>query len=117
MTGNLNHLNPVWDDNHSHCLFYLDTNGQFAYINEYCCRNLGYSREELLAQTVDKLGVLTDCHIFMSMFKQCMRGKASRFETTVRRKDGATFPAEINITHAPLGRRMLLRCDLHDIGG
>jgi len=116
MTENLNPLNPAGNNDHSHCLFYLDTNGQFAYINEFCCRDIGYAREELIAHAPDEVGMMTDCQNFMSMFKLCMRGKTSRFETTVRRKNGATFPAEISITHAPYGRRMLLRCDLHDLG-
>jgi len=117
MTGNLSHLNPVEDGNHGHCLFYLDTNGQFAYVNEYCCGYMGYAKEELIAHVLDELDVMTDCQHFMSMFKLCMRGKTNRFETTVRRKDGVTFPAAINITHAPYGCRMLLRCDLHSMGG
>jgi PAS domain S-box-containing protein len=117
MTGNLSHLNPVEDNNNCHCLFYLDTNGQFAYINEYCCEYMGYTKEELIAHGLDELGVIADCQNFMSMFKLCLHGKSSRFGTTVRRKDGVTFPAEINITNAPYGHRMLLRCDLHGIGG
>jgi PAS domain S-box-containing protein len=113
MRENLNHLSPVGGDNHSHCLFYLDINGQLAYLNDYCCVDMGYAREELIAQAVGELGVLTDCQNIMSMFKLSMRGNTGRFDTTVQRKDGATFLAKIIITLTPYGRRLLLRCDLY----
>lgn len=116
MPENLKQLNPVEVDNYTHCLFYLDTNGQLAYLNKYCCMDLGYAQEELIARTVGELGVLADCQSLMSMFKLCMRGKTSRIETTVQRKDGATFPAKIDITFTPYGRRILLRCDLYKLG-
>lgn len=97
------------------CLFYIDAKGVVAYVNEYCCNDLGYAREELIAHTVTELEVLTDSPGFMCMLRQRMGGKSSRFETIVRRKDGSTFPAEICITYAPYGNRMLLRCDLCDV--
>ena len=73
MTVDLSHLNLVEDSNQGHGLFYLDTDGLFAYINECCCRDIGYAREELIAHALDKLGVMTDCQNFMSMFKLCAR--------------------------------------------
>ena len=117
MTENLNQFIPIEGDNHSHCLFYIDTSGQLAYLNEYCCIDMGYAREELIAQAVDELGVLADCQSLMSMFKLSMRDKTSRVNTIVQRKDGAKFPAKIVITFTPYGRRMLLRCDLFRLGG
>jgi PAS domain S-box-containing protein len=101
----------------NHCLFFLDTDGQFAYLNESCCMDLGYAREELIAQAVNELGMLADCQDLKSMFNLCILGKTNLIETTVRRKDGATFPAKIDITHVLYGRRMLFRCDLHRING
>jgi PAS domain S-box-containing protein len=117
MTGNLNHSPAVEGSSYDHCLFFLDTDGQCAYINEDCCRFMGYAREELIAHTLNELGVITDCQSFMSMFRNCMSGKTKRFEATVHRKDGVTLSAEINITHATYGRRELLRCDLHGMDG
>jgi PAS domain S-box-containing protein len=101
---------------HSDSLFYLDTNARFAYVNECCCKDMGYSREELIAKALDELGVLTDSRNFQSMFRLCMDGRTCRLEMAVRRKDGSMFPAEISITQAPCGNRMLLRCDLHNTG-
>lgn len=112
MIGNLQHINPADEGNHDHGLFYLDTGGRLAYINECCCGDIGYARDELVAHVLDELGVITDCQCFMSMFKPFMRGTTRRFETVVRRKDGMTFPAGINITPTQYGHRMLLRCEL-----
>ncbi len=96
-------------------LFYLDGNGRVAYADEYCCSSLGYAREELVAHTMADLDMLTDSNEFMSMVGLHLRSQASRFESIARRKDGTTFPVEINITDAPYGNRMLLKCELHDM--
>ena len=109
----MNNLNQIECKHQGDCLFFLDTNGQFAYVNEYFCTDMGYSREELIAQAFDELGMLSDSHNFKTVFKHCTPDQTSRYELSMRRKDGASFPAEINITHAPYGSRMLLRCDLH----
>ena len=117
MTGNLNYSNLAENGNYANCLFYLDTNGRCAYVNEYCCRYMGYAREEFIARTLNELGVLTDFKSFKSMFNLCMHGKTRQFETIIRRKDGTTFPAEINISQASFGHRLLLRCDLYGTEG
>lgn len=96
-------------------LFYLDGNGRVAYADEHCCRSLGYAREELVAHTMADLDMLTDSNEFMSMVGLHLRSQASRFESIARRKDGTTFPVEINITDAPYGSRMLLKCELLDM--
>jgi len=113
----MDHHNPVDDGNQNHCLFYLDTNGLCAYISDHCCRMMGYAREELIAHTLDELGVLKICQCSLTLFELCMHAQTSRVEAIVRCKDGATYPAEICIMRAPLGRRMLIRCELQGIGG
>ncbi len=95
-------------------LFYLDGNGRVAYADERCCSSLGYAREELIAHTMADLDVI-DPDEFMSMVGSHLRSQTSRFESVVRRKDGTTFPVEINITDAHYGNRMLLQCQLHDM--
>ena len=103
------------DDNRNP-LFYVDGNGRVAYADERCCSSLGYAREELVAHAMADLDILTDSNEFMTMVGLHLRSQASRFESVVRRKDGTTFPVEINITDAPYGNRWLLRCELHDMG-
>ncbi|MEK7842835.1 MAG: PAS domain S-box protein [Pseudomonadota bacterium] len=96
-------------------LFYLDGNGRVAYADERCCSSLGYARDELVAHAMTDLDMLIDPDQFMTMVGLHLRSHVSRFESVVRRKDGTTFPVEINITDAPHGNRMLLQCELHDM--
>lgn len=99
-------------------LFYLDGNGRVAYADECCCSSLGYAREELVAHAMLDLDVLTERDKFMALIGSHLRShQVSRFESVARRKDGTTFPVEINITDAHYGNRMLMQCQLHDMSG
>lgn len=98
------------------CVFYIDTCGLMAYVNDYCCRDLGYAREELIARSVTDTDMLPeDAQRFACMLAECLCGKEKRFEATVQRKDGSKFPAKINMERAPYGNRILLRCDLAEV--
>ena len=97
-------------------LFYLDGNGRVAYADERCCSSLGYARDELVAHAMADLDVINPDQ-FMTLIRLHLRSQASRFESVVRRKDGTTFPVEINITDESHGNRMLMKCELHDMSG
>ena len=109
----MNNPEPINYYSHGDCLFFLDANGQLAYVNNDFCVDLGYTRDELIAQHLDELGVLLNIQKFKTILMSTKNDKTSHCETFVRCKNGKTFPAELNVTHTPHGCRMLLRCDLH----
>jgi PAS domain S-box-containing protein len=80
--------------------YLLDADLHFRYVNEAAVRELGYSREELLAMNLTDI----DPNVTRKTVQQMMRktANAGRFPGTVesvhRRKNGETFPIEIGAT-------------------
>jgi PAS domain S-box-containing protein len=87
---------------------------RFLDVNEQACRDLGRSREELLRLTVRDIDLGLDESLGMEPPKPCGPGGVVVFESVRRRKDGSTFPVEINLRHVALDRRYLV-CVVRDI--
>ena len=105
--------NQTMDKNHSDSLFYLDADGLFAYVNDCCCMETGYNRNELIANSLNNIGDISGYQNYISLFKLCMNGHIGVLKILIQRKDGTAYPAEINITQENHGSRMLLRCNMH----
>jgi PAS domain S-box-containing protein len=81
---------------------------RFTYVNMGAMRQLGYTREELLAMTPLDLNPGLDEAAFRKLIAPLLRGERSvlTFESIGRRKDGGTLPVEINLQYiAPDGER------------
>ncbi|MCA9619963.1 MAG: response regulator [Myxococcales bacterium] len=78
----------------------LDMAGRIRSVNEQMCRNLGYTREELLAMTVFDVNPGLDPSGWLSHSAAFKGLTAPRwFEGTHRRKDGSTFPVHISVNY------------------
>jgi PAS domain S-box-containing protein len=75
---------------------------RFLDVNEKACRDLGYTREELLSMTVHE--------IVPEVAHQTTTACENRqiFESYHRRKDGSIFPVEINLRNIQLDRDYLV---------
>ena len=69
---------------------------QFLDVNERACRDLGYSREELLSLTVLDVDAAMDSSAMKTLHKSCQKGFVV-FESVHRRKNGSTFPVEVTM--------------------
>jgi PAS domain S-box-containing protein len=69
---------------------------QFLDVNEKACRDLGYSREELLSLTVLDVDAVMDPSAMKPLHKSCQKGFVV-FESVHRRKNGSTFPVEVTM--------------------
>ena len=78
-------------------VFWTDSRGKFQRVNQAACRELGYTREELLTLSVPDIN--PDYHDldWKSLRNRTTRGEPLIFETRHRRKDGSMFPVEISI--------------------
>lgn len=80
-------------------IFWTTEDARFIYVNEYACRNLGYSREELLALTVFDI----DPDFSRDMWRDHWDTLRSKGTESVlsrhRRKDGTFIPVEVTANY------------------
>lgn len=78
--------------------------GRFLDVNERACRDLGYTREELLASTVFDMSVGLDRARFDALVAQLASVGYVTFEVTALRKDGSTYLAEVYASRVRIER-------------
>jgi PAS domain S-box-containing protein len=84
-------------------------------VNEKACRDLGYSRDELLSMTVLDIDPSLDEAMRTAFARQCREAGFVMFESQHRRKDGSTFPVEVSIKSIAVGGRSYNVCVVRDI--
>ncbi|MBU2828555.1 EAL domain-containing protein [Acidithiobacillus ferriphilus] len=95
-------------DNSSDAIEVLDpVTLRFLDINATGCRTLGYTREELLSMSIYDIDT-TYSAAPQKVLAQLRESGHALFETIHRRKDGSTFPVEINVISVELDRPYLL---------
>ncbi len=92
-----------------------DAEGRFIDVNGATCRQLGYSKEELLQLSVLDIDPAVDRETYAARFQQLAGGSSLIFETLHRRKDGTTFPVEINTSGIRLGEEFSTLTLVRDI--
>ncbi|MFZ5832761.1 MAG: PAS domain S-box protein, partial [Planctomycetota bacterium] len=95
-------------------LFMNRDDGRILEVNDAALTAYGYSREELLAMTIQDLrGPETRTFTFEQMALADAEGIL--FETVHRRKDGTTFPVEVSTQGALIGQTHTLISVIRDI--
>ena len=77
---------------------------RFLDVNEKACTELGYSRNELLSMTVYDIDPEADESLLARVRQQWRDSGFAIMETVHRRKDGTTFPVEVNMRQVRLDR-------------
>ncbi|MBI4411428.1 MAG: PAS domain S-box protein [Deltaproteobacteria bacterium] len=78
--------------------------GRFLDVNERGCLDLGYNREEYLALSVFDIDPMVDPSSFAKVGEELRKSGSLVWEGTHRRKDGSTFPVEVNLKLVRLNR-------------
>jgi PAS domain S-box-containing protein len=83
--------------------------GRFLDVNETTCRRLGYQRNELLSMSVpDVEAMALDFSSWSKHVGEVRRLGFKTIEGRHRRKDGSTFPVEVNVRYVQLDRDYLI---------
>ncbi len=88
--------------------YWLDENFQFVYINEAGCKDVGYSPEELIGQSVMKISPKATIESLKELMGFLRMKGAFHRESVHMRKDGTQFPVEISTTYVNLGNKEFL---------
>lgn len=70
---------------------------QFLDVNEKACKDLGYTREELLSMGVPDIDLSLEPTACSTRLERVQKTGFALFESRHRRKDGSTFPVEVSI--------------------
>jgi PAS domain S-box-containing protein len=83
--------------------------GRFLDVNETSCQGLGYTRGELLSLSVaDIEEVAVDAASWPKVVEEIRRTGFKIVEGRHKRKDGSTFPIEVNVRYVKLDREYLI---------
>ena len=80
-------------------LLVVDARGKVIGTNGPATEMLGYSREEMLGLRLGDIGAGMDGDDALRMIRELSRLGRDRFETRLRRKDGALLDVEVNATY------------------
>ena len=78
-------------------IFVMGADGRIEEVNDSACAQLGYTREELIGMPVAAISARPDFDVG-EIFDRLRTAGSLSYETTHRRKDGATIPVELSIT-------------------
>src|SRR5579864_4809118 len=81
---------------------------RFLDVNEKACKDLGYTREELLSLTVYDIDPNADESCHTAVLEKLMESGFVVKETVHRRKDGSTFPVETSLKYVSLDRNYVV---------
>jgi len=77
---------------------------RFLDCNQSAYRSLGYTREEFLALTVFDIDPLVDPSVMARLDEEMNESGSATLKSLHRRKDGTTFPVEVNVKLVKLER-------------
>jgi PAS domain S-box-containing protein len=79
-------------------IYIIDMPGRILAVNDQACKEMGYSRDELVEMHISDIDVIFDEPAKVSAKLRDLGAKESMaFETVQRRKDGSLMQAEVNV--------------------
>lgn len=94
-------------ENNPDAVFWSDETGAIAYVNSAACKELGYSKEELLKMNIAEIDLNFKTRAINGLddfIKSAASGKVVRMQTIHIRKDGRHIPMDISIGELDSGK-------------
>ncbi|MBU1249421.1 MAG: PAS domain S-box protein, partial [Proteobacteria bacterium] len=100
----------------SWAVFLHDNEGRFIDVNPQACKDLGYTREELLCMTVEDIDPDANSRDYMSLWADLPDGGiALSVEARNKRKDGSVFPSTVNLSKIQYSGKSVVLAMVQDI--
>ena len=77
--------------------FWMNSKGQFIFVNDTACNVYGYTREELLNMTIFDIGHDISRRNWKNTWQKIKQSKNYSFETVHYKKNGIAVPVEVTI--------------------
>jgi diguanylate cyclase (GGDEF)-like protein/PAS domain S-box-containing protein len=84
-------------------IFIADAEGNFVVVNSSGCALLGYDASELVGMNGRVTYLEEERQLHVQRLRDVAAGAVLRFERTIRRKDGTTFPGEVSVKRLDSG--------------
>ncbi len=82
--------------------------GRFLDVNAKSCLELGYSREEYLSLRISDIDPNIEQSLFPTIIGEMRKAGSMLWNSIHRRKNGTTFPVEVNLKYVRLDRAYLV---------
>ncbi|MCB0750165.1 MAG: PAS domain S-box protein, partial [Ignavibacteriae bacterium] len=82
-------------DNIADSIFWIDRSAKFHYVNNAACKNLGYSKEELLNMNIFDVDPVFPKDKLEDHWQEIIKTGSIVIETIHRTKDGKDIPVEV----------------------
>ncbi|MBN2347477.1 MAG: PAS domain S-box protein [Bacteroidales bacterium] len=87
-------------------IYMADENGVITYVNDYACKSLGYSAEELIKLKLEKIDPNYNSKSRIKRRYNNTTRSSWTIETWHKRKDGTEFPVEITINYIEFNKKL-----------
>ena len=94
---------------------WIDPEGRISYVNNAACRNLGYSRDELLKMSVADIDPDWPAERWGQRIAAIKQQGAASVESRQRRKDGTVFPVLVAISYSEFEGREYISAFVTDV--
>lgn len=84
-------------DTISESILWLDSKGNFVFVNDAACKIYGYTKDELLSMQMFQVDPLFDVETWNAHWQEILERKTFSIETINQRKDGTSFPIEVTV--------------------
>lgn len=103
-------------DNAAEAIFIHDIKGKILDVNEQACKNLQYTKEELLSKSIKDISVTAENDKRLNeIWSKVLTGNTISLQSTQIRKDKSRFPVEVTLSIISFDKEKLVIALVKDI--
>lgn len=96
-------------------IFVHDSKGRILDVNQRACKNLGYSKKEVLSMSIGDIDSNATETEKGAIWAKVLAGETFTFESNNKRRDGSVVPVEVSLGPIKIGKDLLVMGLVRDI--